>query len=159
MRVQDWGCGGGYVLQWLEKQGISPASYVGIDFTAESIAAAQTRYQARERARWLCGDVRTVALEPCDYVIGSGLMAYKVDDPTKPLSDGYEFVADVLARARGLAKKGFAFDFIADSPGLCPGSPFLGADAARVLVLAGAGASIRWSLPGEFVVRVRTSGN
>lgn len=101
----DVGCGTGELAGFLQDRGIG--NYLGIDLVSSSIELARQRHRDMPFRQ---GDVLVEPKdETFDFVFCSGAMTLKFD------SGNYEYMKKMIARMLELAKRGIAFNYIADS--------------------------------------------
>jgi trans-aconitate methyltransferase len=78
--VLDVGCGYGDLKDYLDQR-FSDIVYIGIDQMHEFISEAEERYEGHADTHFFETDFSTVQLPNVDYVIASGALAYRSDDP------------------------------------------------------------------------------
>jgi len=101
--VLEVGCGFGDFLDSAAEQGVQPRRYLGVDLSERILNVARHRHRGHEFAVL---DVlkETPPFAP-DYLIASGIMAV-------PLPDYEDYVLYTLRRFHGLARRGFAINFL-----------------------------------------------
>ncbi len=111
--VNDYGCGYGALLGYLEDEGCQ-VDYRGFDISEAMI----------ERARGLYPEARftTVAgeLEPADFTVASGIFNVLVGTPAE---DWRAYCVEVVRQMRGLSRRGLAFNMLtsySDPPKMRP---------------------------------------
>ena len=78
--VLDIGCGYGDLKSYLDQR-FSSFVYFGIDQMPEFIADAKERYKDSADTHFFQTDFSTVELPSVDYVLASGALGYRSDDP------------------------------------------------------------------------------
>ncbi|MCH8296584.1 MAG: methyltransferase domain-containing protein [Chloroflexi bacterium] len=78
--VLDVGCGYGDLRNYLDQR-FSDFVYIGIDQMPEFILEAEERHKDRADTHFFKTDFSTVKLPIVDYVLASGALAYRSDDP------------------------------------------------------------------------------
>jgi SAM-dependent methyltransferase len=101
--VVDYGCGYGALASYLRGHGYR-GSYVGFDVSAEMIDAARRVTVGLEQCRFTCC---RDAVEPADFVVGSGLFNVK-QDASQP--DWQQYVLNTIDDLARLSRRGFAFN-------------------------------------------------
>lgn len=74
------GCGYGDLKEFLDQR-FSDFAYLGIDQMHEFIVQAEERYQGSSNTHFIETDFSAVQLPRMDYVLASGALAYRSDDP------------------------------------------------------------------------------
>lgn len=100
--ILDYGCGYGALLSKLAKRS-APREYVGYDWSLDMVAQARKLHD-KPYTRFTSD---ASVLEPCDYVVASGILNVKLD---VALSDWESYVLDTIRSINRLARKGFAFN-------------------------------------------------
>jgi SAM-dependent methyltransferase len=104
-RLLDVGCGYGALLPHLRAAGLT-LGYVGYDISPSMVAAARVAHAADPDATFTDDPAQ---LEPVDYVVASGIFNVKLDHD----DDAWRtYVDEVLARMRGWARRGLAFNML-----------------------------------------------
>lgn len=76
-RIIDLGCGTGINLRRILSLKQIFASYTGIDFSEDMLAIAQQKFRKNKRIRFVCGDLRTVALpQHYDLIISTWVFSH-----------------------------------------------------------------------------------
>ena len=99
--VLDVGCGRGDLKAFLEAR-FSEVDYTGIDLVPEFLASAQQRFG--HQGQWLLGDVATGDISKVDYVLVSGTLNYRFDEP--------EQIFQSIERLWQLSAKGIGFNLL-----------------------------------------------
>ncbi len=121
--VLDVGCGHGDLKGYLDARHCG-FSYVGIDQMAEFIQHARARYGQRPNCYFCVADASDAELPQADYVLASGVLAYRSDD------DGYYFA--MIEKMYRAARHALAFNML--DAATFPSHPLLvGHDAATVM--------------------------
>lgn len=101
--VIDIGCGYGALLDRMRAGG-QRGAYLGLDVSAEMIAAAKAQHAADPAAGFA---VASKAAGVSDYAVASGIFNVRVDTP----ADAWEaYVESVLDDMHACTRKGFAFN-------------------------------------------------
>jgi len=80
LEVLDAGCGYGDLYPYLRKR--YPAiNYTGIEQNTSFLDIALERYGKDTQAKFLLGDFTNAALSPVDYILCSGALSYKNNEP------------------------------------------------------------------------------
>jgi len=99
----DLGCGYGGLKGYLDQK-FSNFSYIGIDQMPEFIAKARTQYGRSTDTSFFQTDFTTAILPQVDYVIASGALGYRCDDP--------DFCTDMIHKMYAAATKALAFNML-----------------------------------------------
>ena len=142
----DVGCGSGDLKDYLDRR-YSRFTYLGIDQMPEFIAAAKTRHADAVDTFFYQTDFTTATLPRVDYVIASGALGYRCEDP--------DFVPQVIGRLYAAADKALAFNML--DAARFPEHPLLvGHDPERIVAvcrtLAPAVEMVRGYLADDFTV-------
>ena len=101
--LSDLGCGYGALLDYLRDKHIN-CKYLGVDISQDMIRAAEQRYDATDRVRF----IRSVAPDQvADYCVASGIFNVRLESTDTEWFDYLESTLDVLDRA---SSRGFAFN-------------------------------------------------
>ena len=112
--VLDVGCGYGDLKEYLDQR-FSGFLYFGIDQTPEFISEAKERYKNCANTHFFQADFSAVKLPSIDYVLASGALAYRSDDP--------DFHINIVRKMYDSAASALAFNMLdADR---CPEHPLL----------------------------------
>lgn len=100
--VLDCGCGRGDLLQYLSNEGIS-CDYLGVDASAHMIQEARKCYPDHtfKHVDFMDDDFRVSV----DYVLASGAMSYRVEDPKA-------YLEETIFKLFSMAKRGLAFNLL-----------------------------------------------
>ena len=101
--VLDVGCGYGDLKDYLDQR-FSDFVYIGIDQMHEFISEAEERYKGRAETHFFETDFSTVQLPNVDYVIASGALAYRSNDP--------DFHMDMVRKMYDSAAYALAFNML-----------------------------------------------
>ena len=101
--VLDVGCGYGDLCRYLADANLD-VDYTGIDQNLAFLQLASKRNCAVSTKRFVLGEFCQSKLRECDYVLASGVLAYKVQTP------GY--VSQMIRKMYRLCKKGAAFNML-----------------------------------------------
>ena len=106
--ILDYGCGYGALIEALGELG-RPFRYVGFDLSEEMLSRARRLHgEAASESAMSCEfTTNEEELEPCDYVVASGVLNVKLD---APLSEWKEYVLETLDALQRLSLRGFAFN-------------------------------------------------
>jgi trans-aconitate methyltransferase len=99
----DVGCGYGDLKGYLDRS-FSGFTYIGIDQMPEFIAEALNKYEDCADTFFYQTDFVTMAFPRVDYVIASGALGYRCDNP--------EFYADMIRKLYGAATRAVAFNML-----------------------------------------------
>lgn len=99
----DVGCGYGDLKAYLDRH-CHGFSYIGIDQMAEFVEEARGRYGHRPECYFCVADATTEALPMVDFVMASGLMSYRCEDP-----DFFRFMTQRLFAS---AREAMAFNML-----------------------------------------------
>ena len=102
--ILDYGCGYGALAEWLAATEIRFSRYQGFDFTPSMIEHAKLLFGSLENVKFTD---RGAEVEPADFVIGSGLLALKLD--ARKL-EWEEYVFSLIKQMWSYAHKGLAFN-------------------------------------------------
>ena len=101
--VLDVGCGYGDLCRYFAEANLD-VDYTGIDQNPAFLQLASRRNHSFPTKRFLLGEFSQSKLPQCDYVLASGVMAYKVETP------GY--VSQMIQKMYRLCRKGTAFNML-----------------------------------------------
>lgn len=101
--VLDVGCGYGDLKSFLDQK-FTGGRYLGIDQMPEFIAEAENRYRGESDTFFFCADFSSVIFPPVDYVLASGALAYRCDNPL--------FYGEMISKMLETATKGVAFNML-----------------------------------------------
>ena len=125
--VLDLGCGTGDYFEYLQQEGID-CDYLGLDLCANMVKKAREKHPGINVER---GDIFN--WEPkiqYDYVFGSGLLSYRVDDP-------YTYVEQAMKRLFSWSNQALALNFLSQySPLSDQSKRFMYYDPAKILEIA-----------------------
>ena len=99
----DVGCGYGDLKPFLDQR-FSGITYIGIDQMPEFIAEAQVRYKDYADTFFYQTDFTAAALPQVDYVVASGALAYRCDNPG--------FYEDMIRKMYGASTRAVAFNML-----------------------------------------------
>lgn len=102
-RVLDLGCGFGDLLPHLAARGLE-VDYLGVDINPRLVEEARRRHP---EANFRVCDIEAEDPGEVDYVVSTSSFNLRLEH-----ADNYEFVAGLLRRCLGLARKGVAIDFL-----------------------------------------------
>jgi len=83
MGVLDMGCGYGDFVKVLTDR-YHDTHYLGLDFHAKFIEQSRLRHQKNDKAQFLCTDFLNAKLPEMDFIIASGSLNYRSDNPGHP---------------------------------------------------------------------------
>ena len=119
----DVGCGYGDLKWYLDRQ-YSNYTYIGIDQMPEFIAEAKERYKDHPNTFFSQTDFTSVSFPQVDYVIASGALGYRCDQPS--------FYTDMIRKMYDAATRAVAFNML--DAGRFPEHPLLvGHDCDQVV--------------------------
>lgn len=101
--VLDVGCGRGDLRAYLDRT-VSSLTYIGIDLMAEFIRQAEARYRDYPNTFFCQTDFTETVFPQVDYVIASGALCYRSDDP--------DFHRDMIRKMYGAATRAVAFNML-----------------------------------------------
>ncbi len=101
--VLDVGCGYGDLKGYLDQK-VSGFTYIGIDQMPEFIAEAEERYQDCADTFFFQTDFTTVDFPQVDYVLASGALGYRCDNPA--------FYTNMIEKMYGAATRVLAFNML-----------------------------------------------
>ena len=101
--ILDWGCGYGYLFEYLKRKRVN-CSYRGYDLSKEMIRRARRSYGKSPGARFQEGEP---AGHPADYVVASGIFNVKLKTPQ---GEWKKYIIGLLDHMNRLARKGFSFN-------------------------------------------------
>jgi len=99
----DVGCGYGDLKAYLDKK-FSNFTYIGIDHMPEFIQESKVKYSQVANTHFLQADFAMVGLPEVDYVIASGALGYRSNDP--------DFYFRMIKKMYEAANKAFAFNML-----------------------------------------------
>ncbi len=106
--LNDFGCGYGAVLAFLEKRHQrADVDYLGLDLSATMVRRAQRQWNRRADTRFVAG---ATSPRTADYSIASGICNVKLSEP---LDRWTGFIARTLADMAATSRRGFAANFLA----------------------------------------------
>jgi SAM-dependent methyltransferase len=105
LSVLDIGCGYGAMADFLHPW-LPRLSYTGFDISSEMITAAERRFESGERIRFTSD---WNSLQPTDFAFASGVFNVRLGYPVEVW---HEYVIDSLREIDGLAKRGWAVNFL-----------------------------------------------
>ena len=101
--ILDYGCGYGALIDSLAERG-RPFRYVGYDVSEEMILRAKRLHGRDGSCEFTTNEEE---LEPCDYVVASGVLNVRLD---ASLSEWKAYVLETLDSLHRLSLEGFAFN-------------------------------------------------
>lgn len=101
--LNDLGCGYGALCEYLDEQ-FAGGAYNGFDVSEDMISAAQQRFSAHGKARFVCASEPD---EVADFGVASGIFNVRMGHSEAEWSGYIESVLDILDRT---SRKGFAFN-------------------------------------------------
>jgi methyltransferase family protein len=104
--IDDYGCGYGALIDWLDRRVPGRFSYHGGDLSEDMIACARTRYAGRDECRF---SVSPDDLAPADYAVASGVFNVKLETP---VAVWQPYVLAAVDRLATLGRRGFAFNLL-----------------------------------------------
>lgn len=147
--IMDLGCGHGDLAAFLHQR-FDNLHYLGVDFLAEFITTAKTRYGHLPNTQFIQADFLTAGLPEVDIVIASGSLNYKSHNHLHPWQ--------TISHMWEIAQKGVAFNlldaqvFVADDV-LCGYQPKEVLDFCREM--DGKAELVSGYLPDDFTVLMR----
>jgi SAM-dependent methyltransferase len=106
MSIDDYGCGYGALIDWLDRRVPGGFTYHGGDVSEEMIARARARYAERADCRF---SVSPDDLAPADYAVASGVFNVKLETPAAVWQP---YVLAAVDRLAALGRRGFAFNLL-----------------------------------------------
>jgi len=103
--VNDYGCGYGALIDYLETRNLS-FQYAGYDLSSAMIAQAEKNHRDKSNCRFVTDEAQ---LFPADYTIASGIFNVKLDTPEK---EWMGYLARTLGKMAELSKLGFGFNVL-----------------------------------------------
>ena len=126
-RVLDLGCGTGDFFEYLQQENID-CDYLGLDLCKEMVKKAREKHPGIQVTS---GDI--FSWKPpstFDYVFGSGLLSYRVDDP-------YTYVEQAMKRLFSWTDQALGLNFLSQySPASDQSKRFMYYNPAKVLEIA-----------------------
>jgi SAM-dependent methyltransferase len=108
LRLLDFGCGAGHLLDTISSSDHAEVEYIGLDISRRFIELCRSKYPDR---RFFCVnpfDVDAMAAVPaCDYVVMNGVLTVR-DEMT--YDEMWDFARGLVEVAYGKAKTGLAFN-------------------------------------------------
>lgn len=101
--VLDIGCGYGDFKAFLDRR-CAGFTYIGIDLVPEFVALARERYAGRPDTHFFQSDFVTAELPETDYVVASGALGYRCQDPG--------FACAAIGKFFRAARRGLAFNLL-----------------------------------------------
>lgn len=102
--IADLGCGYGALIDYLA-QHHHDFRYVGVDVSADMIAAATQRYAAQQQVSFVVGD----ALPKSDYVVASGIFNVRQQ---RGDAEWFDYIISTLDSMHAASTRGFAANFL-----------------------------------------------
>lgn len=102
----EFGCGYGYLLDYLDDRKIRPAAFYGYDIVPDSVEFARKKYAGRPATSFHL-DLAEVPVS--DYLVASGVFNVKLDSS---YPDWTRYIIDNLDEFNRLTRKGFALNFL-----------------------------------------------
>ena len=99
----DVGCGYGDLKEFLDQR-FSGFTYIGIDQMPEFIAEAKARYESHPNTYFTQTDFTKADFPTVDYVIASGALGYRCDDP--------DFYADMIRKMYQATTQALVFNML-----------------------------------------------
>lgn len=106
VKLLDFGCGAGHLLEYLRQQGRQDIDYIGLDMSPKFVELCRQKFPGHQ---FLCADVLQdeCSLPEVDYVIMNGVFTEK---RTLPFEEMFDYFREVLRRVYPLARRGIAFN-------------------------------------------------
>jgi len=104
--INDYGCGYGALVDYLEASGLDVRRYRGFDIAPEMRAALRARAAARFPID-VVGEA--AALEPADVTVASGIFNVRLETP---VDEWTRYVLDTLEHINAVSERGFAANFL-----------------------------------------------
>lgn len=105
VRIVDYGCGYGALLQYLEKNDTA-VDYLGLDLTPDMVRAARELHKGKQNCRF---EEASLLVDDTDYTLCSGTFNIMPEG----LEDGWQsYVVSCLDNINAFSKKGFAFNLL-----------------------------------------------
>lgn len=104
--VLDFGCGYGYMGEYMEKKGFKFSKYIGFDISQAMIHEAIMKYSHHEKFKFFN---QISNLTKSDYCIASGIFNVKMDYNE---NEWEEYVLDTLSKFNQYSSKGFSFNIL-----------------------------------------------
>ena len=101
--VMDVGCGYGDLYPFLLEK-FPAINYVGIDNNPSLLDIALERYGAYSHTKFLLGDFTGPEVPPADYVLCSGGLSYRNQDPG--------FIKNIIEKLFHASRNGFGFNLL-----------------------------------------------
>jgi SAM-dependent methyltransferase len=103
--VNDYGCGYGAFVDYLERDHLS-FCYHGFDISKEMISAARQLHPSSDRIAFVSGEAD---LRPADYTVASGIFNVRLQTSAE---EWEQYVLDTLHSINALSQKGFSFNVL-----------------------------------------------
>lgn len=103
--INDYGCGYGALVEYLQQQGRS-FEYCGFDISHAMIDRAEELHRGQKNVRFTNDDAK---LPTADYTVASGIFNVRQDAPDEVWQT---YMLHVIARMRAVSTKGFAFNVL-----------------------------------------------
>ena len=102
----EFGCGYGYLIDYLDHRGLKPDRFYGLDIVPASVAAAKAKFPNRAGISFHL-DPEEIPIS--DYLVASGVFNVKL---TASNPDWTRYVIDQLDRFNRWTRKGFSVNFL-----------------------------------------------
>ena len=102
----EFGCGYGYLIDYLDRRGLQPERFFGLDIVPASIDAAKAKFAGRPA---LSFHLDPAEIPLSDYLVASGVFNVKLSSSNP---DWTRYVIDTLDRFNRWTKKGFSVNFL-----------------------------------------------
>lgn len=102
----EFGCGYGYLVDYLDANNFRPQRYIGVDIVPESLEAAKKRFAGRNNLDWRSNANDAPKM---DYLVASGVFNVKLDESYENWT---EYVLEHLNHFYQWTTKGFAVNFL-----------------------------------------------
>lgn len=103
--VNDYGCGYGALVDYLQTRGLS-FQYTGYDLSTAMIAHAERRHRGRPNCRFWGEEIH---VPPADYTLASGIFNVKLDTAEKEWMD---YITRAIGKMAEVSNRGFGFNFL-----------------------------------------------
>jgi SAM-dependent methyltransferase len=104
--LSDFGCGYGYLFEYINQKKLKFSRYTGFDVSEEMIKRAKERYSTSANCQFIAGENLS---SPSDYTVASGILNVRLHHS---VDDWQQYTLKIIHQLNDSSQKGFAFNVL-----------------------------------------------